>query len=112
MTCQPTWSKSEPSWKPARSGGSTEASNWPSSKNFTFGTKRLWSGGSIIGSRGSGCLGSASIAASNPWRVDATPDHAGCKTWVPLDPPWRRTGLSLSLVTRNTTGSGTTFERF
>lgn len=28
-----------------------------------------------------------------PWRVAVTPEHAGCKTWVPLDPPLSTDGL-------------------
>jgi hypothetical protein len=39
-----------------------------------------------------------------PWRIAVTPEHAGCKTWVPLDPPLETAGclpvLELAEFTR------------
>lgn len=38
-------------------------------------------------------LGVRVYRREQPWRVDVTPDHAGCKTWVPLDPPLETDGV-------------------
>ena len=39
-------------------------------------------------------LGVRVFARSEPIAIAVTPEHAGCKTWVPLDPPPGTDGLS------------------
>jgi hypothetical protein len=38
-------------------------------------------------------LGVRAYRRQEPWLVPVTPDHAGCKTWVPLDPPLETDGV-------------------
>lgn len=38
-------------------------------------------------------LGVRAFRRAEPWPVEVTPEHAGCKTWVPLDSPAPTAGL-------------------
>ena len=61
------------------------------------GPKRRSRSGSTTASRASGSSASASIVRPNPWTIAETPEHAGCKTWVPLDSPLSTAGLAAVL---------------
>ncbi|SIO60816.1 hypothetical protein SAMN05444166_6533 [Singulisphaera sp. GP187] len=39
-------------------------------------------------------LGVRVYRRAEPWLVRLTPEHAGCKTWVPLDPPLETDGVT------------------
>ena len=42
-------------------------------------------------------LGVRVYRTAQPFEIEVTPEHAGCKTWVPLDPPLSTRGATLVL---------------
>ena len=42
-------------------------------------------------------LGVRVFVRPGPWRIEETPAHAGCKSWVPLDAPLSTEGLAPAL---------------